>query len=308
MPVNPRAANATLFPKNHRTMNPRPILITAAALALSAWPLRAQDNAPERPPGPPPREDGPRRPDADRPDAPQQSRDERPRDGQFHRENQGPQRERAQEPRGDGPPPPQGKRDGDFRREGPAEPPQQAERRERADGPQQDRRGGEQGPRFEQQDRGPGMPMPPPRMEQRVGANDGDPRMGGRRDGMRRHQRRMMDDYRFAPRREVQDFRRGENEMRPPMPPPPQGPRFDRSGPDRGSAPAWDRMNNQGRLQNGPRPEFGPRGREDQGFGPGPRPQFDGPRPQDFRGAPPPRPHREGAPRPGWEEGRGRDF
>lgn len=277
MPVNPRAANAPHFPKKHRTMKPRPILITAAALALSAWPLCAQDNAPERPQGPPQREDGPRRPDADRPDV-QQQRDARPRDGQFRRGNQDPPPERSRDQKTE-------------------------DRRDRADGPppQQDRRDGPQGSRFDRQGRGPGMNMRPPQMEQRERANDGDAQ---RPDGMRRHQRRMMDNQGFAPRREdAQDFRRGGNEMRAPM----ARLRFDRSGPDRGPAPAWDRMD-QRPPQNGPRPGFAPRGRDDQNYAPRPHREFDGPPPQDFRGPSPQRPHREGPPRPAWDEGRGRDF
>ncbi len=321
MPVNPRAANAPRISKIVRTMKPRPILITAAALALFASPLCAQDNAPEGPQGPAQREDGPRRPDADRPERPRDSNTRPPqeREGRFGRGGEGmrrPDGNQFQRPdSADGPPPQQGRPEGDFRREGPQGPPPQADRRERADGPEDDRRGGEQGPRFGQQGRGPGVDMRPPRTEERGGpafGGPGDSRMGQRPDGMRRHQRRMMDNFGFAPRRGgPQDFRGGENEMRVPMPRPPQDPGFDRVGPERGPFPGRDRMD-QRPPQGGPRPEFAPGNPGDQRFGPGPRRGFDGPRPQfgrpspDFRGPPPPR--REGPPRPAWDEERGAGF
>ena len=114
----------------------------------------------------------------------------------------------------------------------------------------------------------------------------------------------MMDNFGFAPRRsDPQDFRGGENEMRAPMPRPPEGSRFDRGGPERGPFPGRDRMD-QRPPQGGPRPEFGPGNPGDQRFGPGQHWGFDGPRPQfgrpspDFRGPPPRRegPQRWGIP------------
>ena len=313
MPVNPRAANATPFPKRNRTMKPRPILIIAAALALSAWPLCAQENPPERPQGPPQREDGPRRPDADRPDGPRdsdarpQDREAGPRGGQFRRDGEAMRRP-------DGPPSQQARPEGDPRPDRRMGPPPQADRRDGPAGPQAGNRGGEQGPRFGPQGRGPGMRMRPPQMEQRDGptaGGPGDSRMGGHPDGMRRHQRRMMDNFGFAPRRsDPQDFRGGENEMRAPMPRPPEGSRFDRGGPERGPFPGRDRMD-QRPPQGGPRPEFGPGNPGDQRFGPGQHWGFDGPRPQfgrpspDFRGPPP---RREGPQRPAWDDERGPGF
>ena len=164
------------------------------------------------------------------------------------------------------------------------------------------------------------MNMRPPQMDQRGGPGPGGPnefQKAQRPEGMRRHHRRMMDNYGFAPQRgDGQDFRRGGDEMRAPMPPPSRGRQFGPVGPDNGSGPGWNpRPQFDGpRGMMRPRPEFTPQNRGNQGPDFGPRGDFNGPRPPmgspfgNDGGPPPQRPHRDGQPQPGWEENRQPDF
>ena len=78
--MNPRAATATPFQNNNRTMKRHTMLITTTTLALFTWPLRAQDNPPDRPQNPPQNIEGPRNSDARSRD-----REPEPRDAQFQR-------------------------------------------------------------------------------------------------------------------------------------------------------------------------------------------------------------------------------
>ena len=307
-------------------MKQKTILITAAALALSAWSLCAQEQAPPPRQNPPPHENGPRRPEADRPDArrDQEARSQW-RDGRVLRDER-PNRQVA-------PPLQQAGPGGDFRRQGP--PPQM--QRGYGESPQAGPRGDQQGPRFGQRGRGPGGGMRAPQMrrpENRFAGGPGDSQFGRRPFGMRRQQRPMMDNSGFAPRRgNDQDFRRDGNEMRAPMPPPQQqrGPQDDRFGPGRGPGPGLEQMDRRApqdgpREMMRPRPNFERSDRQDRGprggfDGPrsqmnqsprddrGPRPEFNGPRPpmgpppQDDRGPRSERPRRGGPASQGWGEG-----